>query len=122
MRDGEGATKYVEVRVEEATTREEADVIARRIANSPLVKTAWHAADANWGRIIAAAGACGFALDVSKVSLDVNGAPLFRDGAGLGCGTGACIWPAAARASLRFRGAGCSFGPNLERAGRRARG
>jgi glutamate N-acetyltransferase/amino-acid N-acetyltransferase len=82
--DGEGATKYVEVRVEEAASREEADTVARRIANSPLVKTAWHAADANWGRIVAAAGACGFHLDVARLSLDVNGAPLFRDGAGLG--------------------------------------
>jgi glutamate N-acetyltransferase/amino-acid N-acetyltransferase len=82
--DGEGATKFVEVAVEGATDEHEADVIARRIANSPLVKTAWHAADANWGRIMAAAGACGFSLDPSKVSIAVSGVPLVERGVGLG--------------------------------------
>jgi glutamate N-acetyltransferase/amino-acid N-acetyltransferase len=82
--DGEGATKFVEVSVEEARDENEADVIARRIANSPLVKTAWHAADANWGRIMAAAGTCGFSLDPSKVSIEVSGVPLVRGGVGLG--------------------------------------
>ncbi len=82
--DGEGATKFVEVRVEQASTKHEADVIARRIANSPLVKTAWHAADANWGRIIAAAGACGFDLDATKIGISVDSAPLVRAGVGLG--------------------------------------
>jgi glutamate N-acetyltransferase/amino-acid N-acetyltransferase len=82
--DGEGATKFVEVRVEGAKDKHEADVIARRIANSPLVKTAWHAADANWGRIIAAAGACGFDLDATRIGISVDGAALVRNGVGLG--------------------------------------
>jgi glutamate N-acetyltransferase/amino-acid N-acetyltransferase len=82
--DGEGATKFVEVRVEEAFSDIEADTIARRIANSPLVKTAWHAADANWGRMMAAAGACGFTLDPSLVSISIDGADLVEKGVGLG--------------------------------------
>lgn len=83
-KDGEGATKLVEVRVEEAYSDEEADAIARRISNSPLVKTAWHAADANWGRIMAAIGVCGFTIDPSKVSISVSGADLVEKGVGLG--------------------------------------
>lgn len=82
--DGEGATKFVEVRVEGAFSEEEADTVARRIANSPLVKTAWHAADANWGRLMAAAGACGFTLDPSRVSISIDGADLVENGVGLG--------------------------------------
>jgi glutamate N-acetyltransferase/amino-acid N-acetyltransferase len=82
--DGEGATKFVEVRVEEAASEQEADTIARRIANSPLVKTAWHAADANWGRLMAAIGAVGHALDPSKVSISIDGADLVEAGVGLG--------------------------------------
>ena len=82
--DGEGATKFIEVVVEEAADEWEADTIARRIANSPLVKTAWHAADANWGRIAAAAGAAGFYLDPTQLSIFVSGAPLVRNGVGLG--------------------------------------
>jgi glutamate N-acetyltransferase/amino-acid N-acetyltransferase len=82
--DGEGATKFVEVRVEGAYSEEEADTVARRIANSPLVKTAWHAADANWGRLMAAAGACGFTLDPSLVSISIDGADLVEHGVGLG--------------------------------------
>jgi len=82
--DGEGATKFVEVKVEGAHTREEAGQIARTIANSPLVKTAWHAADANWGRIVAAAGRAGFTLDQTKLDLFVDDAPLAKDGVGLG--------------------------------------
>jgi glutamate N-acetyltransferase / amino-acid N-acetyltransferase len=83
-RDGEGATKLVEVRVEEAYSEEEADRIARKIANSPLVKTAWHAADANWGRIMGAIGASGVSVDGSLVSISVDGADLVDQGVGLG--------------------------------------
>lgn len=82
--DGEGATKFVEVRVEESFSDFEADAIARKIANSPLVKTAWHAADANWGRIMAAIGVCGFTVDASRVSVSVDGVDLVENGVGLG--------------------------------------
>jgi len=68
--DGEGSTRLVRVIVRGAKTEKEADKTARRIANSPLVKTAVHAADPNWGRIMAAAGSAGVALDMQKVSLE----------------------------------------------------
>lgn len=61
--DGEGATRVMEVRVEEGRDREESLCVAYRIAESPLVKTALHAADPNWGRILAAAGAAGANAD-----------------------------------------------------------
>lgn len=82
--DGEGATKFVEVRVEEASSAQEADLVARRIANSPLVKTAWHAADANWGRIVAAAANCGFVLDPARVRLWIDDVALVAGGVGIG--------------------------------------
>jgi len=82
--DGEGATKFIEVRVEEAFSPYEADVVARRIANSPLVKTACHAADPNWGRIMAAIGACGLTIDPQRVGISVDGADLVERGVGLG--------------------------------------
>ncbi len=56
IRDGEGATKFVTVRVEEANNRDEARAVAYTVAHSPLVKTALFAADPNWGRILAAIG------------------------------------------------------------------
>lgn len=82
--DGEGATKLIEVRVSGAQSKDEADTIARRIANSPLVKTACHAGDPNWGRIIAAAGACGFNLDIAAMELLCAGVPVMKAGQGTG--------------------------------------
>lgn len=69
IRDGEGATKFVEIRVRGARTPEEARQIARHIARSPLVKTAFYGEDPNWGRILAAAGAAGVSFDADTVSL-----------------------------------------------------
>ncbi|MCQ2391265.1 MAG: bifunctional glutamate N-acetyltransferase/amino-acid acetyltransferase ArgJ [Kiritimatiellae bacterium] len=57
--DGEGATKYVEVRVKNAKTQRDADRAARVIAKSPLAKTSWFGKDPNWGRVLAAAGYSG---------------------------------------------------------------
>ena len=65
VRDGEGATRIAEVRVDGARSVADADQIARTIAESPLVKTALHGGDPNWGRILAALGRSGIALDVS---------------------------------------------------------
>ncbi|HVM69288.1 MAG TPA: bifunctional glutamate N-acetyltransferase/amino-acid acetyltransferase ArgJ [Gaiellaceae bacterium] len=84
--DGEGATVLLEIDVAGAATPAEADAIARRIATSPLVKTAAFGRDANWGRVLAAAGSApangGFAhLDPERVSLRFNGTPVFADGA-----------------------------------------
>lgn len=82
VRGGEGATKLVTVRVTGALTLDDARLAARTICNSPLVKTAIHGADPNWGRLIAAAGRSGahFVLDhasvrIGDVDLFVNGVP-----------------------------------------------
>ncbi len=78
--DGEGATKLVTVYVINAATEEEAEVAARSIANSPLVKTAIFGHDANWGRIAAAAGKCGIEFDQYEVDIDFLGVPVLRAG------------------------------------------
>jgi glutamate N-acetyltransferase/amino-acid N-acetyltransferase len=70
VRDGEGATKFITVRVEGGRDRQECDRVARSIAHSPLVKTAFFASDPNLGRILAAVGNAGIAdLDVAHVTL-----------------------------------------------------
>ena len=70
VRDGEGATKFITVKVEGAATQHEAAAVAYAIAHSPLVKTAFFASDPNLGRILAAVGYAGIDdLDVSKVDL-----------------------------------------------------
>jgi len=66
--DGEGATKMIEVVVRNARTEEDADLIAKTIVGSPLVKTAVYGEDPNWGRIIAAAGRAGADIDPEIVS------------------------------------------------------
>lgn len=83
--DGEGATVLLEIEVTGAATGAEAHAIARRIATSPLVKTAAFGRDANWGRVLAAAGSApyngGFArLDPHHVSLRFDGTPVFTSG------------------------------------------
>ena len=69
VRDGEGATRVAEVRVEGARVASEADRIARTVAESPLVKTALHGADPNWGRILAAVGRSGVEVDMDQVDV-----------------------------------------------------
>ena len=69
IRDGEGMTRVAEVRVEGAGSVAEAERVGRTIAESPLVKTALYGGDANWGRVLAAAGRSGVALDVSRVDI-----------------------------------------------------
>ena len=82
--DGEGASKLVHIRVTGARTRAEARSAAQTIAESPLVKTAFFGADANWGRIIAALGRsdCGFRQD--EVDIAFDSVLLVRKGQGLG--------------------------------------
>jgi glutamate N-acetyltransferase/amino-acid N-acetyltransferase len=80
VRGGEGATKLIRVTVSDARTREEARQVARTIANSPLVKTAVHGADPNWGRIVAAAGRAGVTFDVDRATVHVGGIRLFDNG------------------------------------------
>jgi glutamate N-acetyltransferase / amino-acid N-acetyltransferase len=85
VEDGEGATVLLEIEVTGAATPGEAHAIARRIATSPLVKTAAFGRDPNWGRILAAAGSAfcagGFAqVDVDLLALRMNGVVLFAGG------------------------------------------
>ena len=68
-RDGEGATKYVEVHVVNAATYEDAKSAAMCVANSPLVKTAIFGEDPNWGRVLCAAGRCGAKMSPETTSL-----------------------------------------------------
>ncbi|WP_420631257.1 bifunctional glutamate N-acetyltransferase/amino-acid acetyltransferase ArgJ [Candidatus Leptofilum sp.] len=69
VRDGEGATKFVEIRVTGAQSEADAHQIANTIATSPLVKTAFAGSDANWGRLLMAAGRAGIAFDQTKINL-----------------------------------------------------
>lgn len=78
--DGEGATKLVTVDVLGAATAQDAETVARSIANSPLVKTAIFGHDANWGRVAAAAGKCGVDFDQYGVDIDLLGVPVLRAG------------------------------------------
>ncbi len=72
VRDGEGVTKFVAVTVNGTATDADARHIANTIATSPLVKTAFYGNDANWGRIIAAAGRAGIDFDVNKMQLEIG--------------------------------------------------
>lgn len=83
-RDGEGATKLVEISVEKARTTDEAEKIARAVANSPLVKTAFFGEDANWGRILCAAGYSGAAIDPDRVDVFFDDVDIVRRGLGTG--------------------------------------
>jgi glutamate N-acetyltransferase/amino-acid N-acetyltransferase len=71
--DGEGVGHVVELQIEEAASRADALRIARSIAHSPLVKTAWAGCDPNWGRILAAIGYSGAAIDPDRVSIWIGG-------------------------------------------------
>lgn len=79
-RDGEGARRLIVVHVQGARDDCEAARIGRAIANSPLVKTAVAGCDANWGRILSAAGNAGIAFDPSKVSICLQRVPVCRKG------------------------------------------
>jgi len=73
VRDGEGATKFMTIVVEQGESRQECLAVAKSIANSPLVKTAFFASDPNLGRILAAVGNAGLAdLDASKIGLKLG--------------------------------------------------
>ena len=81
VRDGEGATKLVTVEVRGARTHADADRVARQIANSPLVKTAFFGCDPNFGRILMAAGKAGVALDLDRIEVSLGGIRLASRGA-----------------------------------------
>ena len=79
-RDGEGASKLIEVKVSGAPGVAEAKLVARTIVSSPLVKTAIHGSDPNWGRIIAAAGRSGVEVVEAKMGLYIGGVCLVQGG------------------------------------------
>jgi glutamate N-acetyltransferase/amino-acid N-acetyltransferase len=80
VRGGEGATKLVSVTVSGAGSQDEAWTAARIIANSPLVKTAVHGGDPNWGRLIAAAGRAGVSFSLDHAAVRIGPHVLFSEG------------------------------------------
>lgn len=82
VRDGEGATKFITLKILEGTNDQECLDVAYAIAHSPLVKTAFFASDPNWGRIVAAIGYAGLTdLDTSKISIWLNDELIVEQGA-----------------------------------------
>lgn len=81
VRDGEGATKLMRIVVADAATEEEAVAVAKTIAHSPLVKTAFFASDPNWGRILAAVGRAGVQhMDLDKVQIYLDDVCIVKNG------------------------------------------
>lgn len=80
VRDGEGATRLVDVRVTGADCADDARAVAYTIAHSPLVKTALFAADPNWGRILAAVGRAGVEMDLQRVRIHLNDVCIVSNG------------------------------------------
>ena len=81
VRDGEGATKFVTIKVEQASTSAEAHSVANTVALSPLVKTALFASDPNWGRILAAVGRAGIeGFDINAIEIYLGDVLLVKNG------------------------------------------
>ena len=80
VRDGEGVKHLVKLKIQGARNEKEAEQIASVIATSALVKTAWAGADPNWGRILAAIGRSGVAVDIGKVDINFGELPICRGG------------------------------------------
>ena len=80
VRDGEGAIRVMEIEITGARSERDAKLAAHAIATSPLVKTALHGGDPNWGRILAAVGRSGARFSVKRVSLTAGPVTLVRDG------------------------------------------
>jgi glutamate N-acetyltransferase/amino-acid N-acetyltransferase len=84
VKDGEGATKFIEIRIRKARTREDAKRAAYAVAHSPLVKTAFFGEDANWGRILSALGHSGVKMNPDRIDLFFDKLPVVRNGIGGG--------------------------------------
>ncbi|MGP8271984.1 MAG: bifunctional glutamate N-acetyltransferase/amino-acid acetyltransferase ArgJ [Terracidiphilus sp.] len=78
--DGEGISHVVELHIEGAATDADAFTVAKAIAHSPLVKTAWAGSDPNWGRLIAAVGYSGAQVDPDRIDISFGKLPVCRDG------------------------------------------
>jgi glutamate N-acetyltransferase/amino-acid N-acetyltransferase len=85
-RDGEGATKLVEIQVIGAKNPNDAKRIATTLATSPLLKTALFGEDPNWGRILAAIGRAGPRINTEKIEIDFDGIYVVKKGRGVGSG------------------------------------
>ena len=81
--DGEGATKLLTIKIKGAKTNEDAHKIATAIAKSPLCKTAAYGNDANWGRLLTAAGYSGASFDPYSVDIFIGSVQVCKDGGGL---------------------------------------
>jgi glutamate N-acetyltransferase/amino-acid N-acetyltransferase len=79
--DGEGVEHVIRLFVEQARSRDEALQVARAIAHSALVKTAWAGADPNWGRILAAVGASGVTVDPGRIKIFIGNQMVCSNGA-----------------------------------------
>ena len=84
VKDGEGATKFIEILVRGAQNREDAKQAAYSIAHSPLVKTAFFGMDANWGRILCALGHSGVQIDPNRIDVFFDKIPIVKSGMGVG--------------------------------------
>jgi glutamate N-acetyltransferase/amino-acid N-acetyltransferase len=80
--DGEGVQHIIHLHIEQGKTRDEALRVARAIAHSLLVKTAWAGADPNWGRILSAAGSCGLPLNANHIDIYIGRQRVCRNGVG----------------------------------------
>jgi glutamate N-acetyltransferase / amino-acid N-acetyltransferase len=80
VRDGEGVRHVIEIDVTGARSRDEARTIAKALAHSPLVKTAWAGEDPNWGRLVSTIGASPVKIDAQLLRLSYGPHPIFRDG------------------------------------------
>lgn len=84
VKDGEGVTKVVEIKVKGAASDNEASRVVDTVAHSPLVKTAFFGEDANWGRIIAAVGRAGVTMEPDKIDIYFNDVRMVKKGQGCG--------------------------------------
>ena len=78
--DGEGVGHVVTLHIAGAATEADAKLVAKTIATSPLCKTAWSSADPNWGRLLAAAGRSGVAIDAERVTISIGAEPVYEMG------------------------------------------
>ena len=84
VKDGEGATRLVDIFVRGARNTAEAEKVARAVANSPLVKSAFYGGDPNWGRIVCAVGYSGARLNLEKLDISIGDVPIGRNGISTG--------------------------------------
>jgi glutamate N-acetyltransferase/amino-acid N-acetyltransferase len=84
VKDGEGATKFIEILIQGARNKEDAKRAAYAVAHSPLVKTAFFGEDANWGRILCALGYSGVQIDPNRIDVFFDKTPIVKRGIGVG--------------------------------------